>query len=99
MSTRKEPRPVVGDHVIFHDSTGVAHDAVLTCVWDDKDLVNQPMVNLVYVSSDATKRDDYGRQIERATSCYHGGTAGACYGYYWRYQGEEPNPVRVPSSV
>lgn len=96
---RKEPRPIVGDHVIFHDSRGVPHAAIVTAVWDQDTLIDQPMINCVYVSSDPTKKDDYGRQIERATSCSHGGTNGACHGYYWRHADEEPNPVREPSSV
>lgn len=96
---RKEPRPRVRDHVVFHDSAGVPHDAMVTAAWDQDSLTDQPMINCVFVSSDESKQDGYGRQIERATSCSHGGTNGACHGYYWRWPTEQPNPPRNPSSV
>ena len=108
---RKEPRPKVRDPVVFHDSSGVPHDAMVTAAWDQDTLTDQPMINCVFVSSDESmincvfvssdesKQDGYGRQIERATSCSHGGTNGACHGYYWRWPGEQPNPPRNPSSV
>jgi len=99
MSERKMPRPKVRDHVIFHDSLGVAHDAIITAAWDQDAMIEYPYVNLVVVSSDETKQDGYGRQIERYTSLGHGAANGACHGHYWRWPHETPNPARAPSSV
>lgn len=98
-TTRKEPRPKVGDHVIYYDSTGKAHKALITGAWDTDSMIEYPYVNLVYVSSDETKTDSYGRQIERFTSTSHGRANGACYGNYWLWANEEPNSYRAPSSV
>lgn len=35
--------------------------------------IHMPCCNLVFVSTDTTKGDSYGRQIERQTSCQYGG--------------------------
>jgi hypothetical protein len=43
---------------------------------------NQPTINLVYVSTDEQKTDNYGRQIERRSSVVHKSNQGAP-GYYW----------------
>lgn len=39
--------------------------------------------NLVYVTTDSMKRDDYGRQIERQSSVCHKSSMGGCHGRYW----------------
>lgn len=54
MSTRQEPRPKVADHVIYHDSEGKEHKALITAVWDQDGMVDQPYINLVFISSDET---------------------------------------------
>lgn len=60
-----------GDAVIYVDSLRVEHPALLTAVWDNNGQIENPSVNLVYVSGDETKSDSYGRQIERVTSNVH----------------------------
>lgn len=49
-----------------------------------------PCCNLVYASSDATKTDPYGRQLERATSCSYGRNQGLVpfVGYCWCWPDE-----------
>jgi hypothetical protein len=81
--------PCVGQPVVWHDSVGKAHDAIVTVAW------SPTMVNVVFVSSDEAKQDSYGRQIERATSCQHK-SVNQVHGYYWRFQDEEPNPYVAP---
>ena len=82
----------IGDNVVYHDPGGRPHNAVVNAVW------SPPMVNLVFVSSDDSRTDAYGRQIERATSCYHKSQT-KVHGSYWRYPEEEPNPVVKPSQT
>ena len=52
----------VGDHVIYTDPTRKDHAALVTTIW------TQDMINVLFVSSDEAKQDQYGRQIERETS-------------------------------
>ena len=82
----------IGDNVVYHDPGGSPHNAVVNAVW------SPPMVNLVYVSSDESRTDVYGRQIERATSCTHKSKT-QVHGMYWRYLEEEPNPIVKPSQT
>ncbi len=98
MQTRMEPRPKVGDAVVFHDPVGLAHNAIITAAWDQPTSIAQPCVNLVFVSSDADKQDSYGRQTERRTSVGHKDTY-AVHGNYWRWPNESVNPVVQPSST
>jgi hypothetical protein len=81
--------PHVGDFVIWHDAVGTPHNAVVTAVWGPK------CVNVVFVSKDESRTDNYGRQIERATSCVHKSMM-ALHGFYWRFTDEEPNPYVPP---
>ena len=55
----------VGQHVVFIDSLRKPHDAIVTAWW------SQTCCNIVIVSGDEQKSDDYGRQIERHTSVCH----------------------------
>lgn len=55
----------VGDVVTYVDEVGVSHSAIV--------LINHgglatSAINVAFVSSDETKTDSYGRQIERASS-------------------------------
>lgn len=52
----------VGDAVIFVDPIRNEHNAVVTAVW------SPDCINVVFVSTDESKTDSYGRQIERETS-------------------------------
>jgi hypothetical protein len=87
-----ETMPRVGQKVIFHDPVGTAHEALVTAVWGPY------CINLVYVSSDDTKKDQYGRQMERQTSCSKGGPNTA-YGNYWRFEEDEVIPVRAAVEI
>lgn len=79
----------VGDHVIWVDSLGRQCNALVTTVWNPK------LVNLVFVSLDENKKDQYGRQIEHATSCSYKAEYHA-HGYYWMWPGDEPIPYNPP---
>lgn len=52
-----ERQPQPGDLVIYHDSKGVGHSALVTCTWSSK---AHPLINLVYVSGDENRQDSYG---------------------------------------
>lgn len=92
----------VGDPVIYTDKYRRDHSALITCVHGESYAVEQngetfdqhPCVNLVFVVDDDGRQDDYGRQIERATSVSHSRqqTGG---GFCWRFPDEEP-PVSQP---
>lgn len=55
----------VGDHVRFITEDYKEVDALVTCVH------GETCINLLWLSLDETKRDPYGRQIERASSVQH----------------------------
>ena len=81
----------VGDPIVYHDPVGKAHNAICTANWG-------MCINFVYVSSDESKTDQYGRQIERQTSMSHA-SANNVHGFYWRFLDEEPNPYKPPVSI
>jgi len=86
--------PKVGDHVVYHDERGQAHDALLTAVWGQKETCEGwPCVNLLFASDNASQQDEYGRQIVRKSSCVHGNRQTA-HGNYWRFADEKANPVK-----
>lgn len=63
-----------GDHVIFTDTHRRQHSALVTEVWDsgaEQRMDSLPALNLLYVVSDDTRMDQYGRQIERESSVVH----------------------------
>lgn len=87
----------VEDSVVYVDSLGQPHNAVVTAVWGDHPYDGSPpCLNLVFVAGDDTKKDRYGRQIERETSVVHR-THQPAHGCYWMWPGEKPNPVRAPA--
>jgi len=75
----------VGDHIIFTDTHRRQHSALVTEVWDsgaEQRMDSLPALNLLYVVEDETRKDQYGRQIERESSVVHRemNSAGAnCY--------------------
>jgi hypothetical protein len=80
--------------IVFVDAHGVEHSALVTIWWTGNREVaayrsenGEPGCNLVYVSSDDTKTDPYGRQIERFTSVVHK-TKQAAHGNYWCWPDE-----------
>lgn len=81
--------PSVGESIIWHDSRGKAHNALVTSVHGEN------CVNLVYVSDNEREHDQYGRQTKRDCSVVHKSITEA-HGNYWRYANEEPRPVLPP---
>lgn len=87
--------PGVGDRVLFTDSRGKDHEALVTIVWGQNIYPgNVPCINLVYVSGDEARQDSCGRQVERSTSVVHKSSQPA-HGNYWRMPDEAAN-VYVP---
>lgn len=82
----------VGGRVVWHDAKGKAHEALVTAVW------SETCINLIFISSDESKQDSCGRQMERQTSATHKGTQ-KVHGFYWRFEDEEPNPYVPPQQV
>lgn len=67
---REQQGEWIGKSVLFNDELRKQHYALINQCWSLGD-DNQPIyINLVYVSSDSAKTDQYGRQIERSTSVY-----------------------------
>lgn len=88
-----EDRPAeVGQHVIYVDELGVDHDALVTVVH------GVSCVNLLYVSSDSSKQDQYGRQIERPSSVSRMAIGQTAHGRYYRFTDEEKMPYQAPMS-
>ena len=71
-----------GYTVLFFDSLGHPHEAIVTSVFDRGDGHTPPAVNVVYASPDESKTDQYGRQVERETSVVHR-VQQAAHGMYW----------------
>ncbi len=62
---------VVGDSVRVVDETYDSHYALVTAVHGEFSEGRVPCINVVYVSSDISKRDPYGNQLERMSSLQH----------------------------
>lgn len=96
--------PCVRDAVVFHDGEGKAHPAFVTAYFgqmneDGTEYVGDPgCANLVFVSDNESRHDDYGRQIERVTSIAHK-SSWYVHGNYWRWPDEDPIPYKPPTSV
>lgn len=90
MSEKQEVH--VGDVVVWHEADGKACNAIVTAVW------SQVCINLVITSPDESKTDQYGRQIERRTSCSYKSQMHV-HGWYWRFSEDEPNPYTPPQQV
>jgi hypothetical protein len=76
-----------GTHVRFVDATQQTHDALVTACWgtnvvDTEQLGNTPSINIVYVTQDQTRRDQYGQQTVHHTSVVHRSKQTAP-GMYW----------------
>jgi hypothetical protein len=83
--------PQVGDSVIFCDTHGVDHNGLITVVH------NANCVNLLHISGDISKQDQYGRQIERPSSVSRMSDSTA-HGYYFRFPDEIKKPYKEPLS-
>lgn len=71
-----------GDAVEFFDPYGTKFDALVTNVFGGPG-ITYPSVNVVFASGDESKKDPYGRQLERYTSVVHR-TNQYAHGMYWR---------------
>jgi hypothetical protein len=90
----KRKQPHVGSVVIFTDAVGEDRNALVTAVFGEVTETSMPCLNAVWVSKDEAKQDPYGRQIERdQTSIVHASWQPA-HGNYWRWPGEEKNPIQ-----
>lgn len=76
----KSRMPVIGEFVKVVDEFGGPHDGLVTNAW-------ARTTNVVYVTGDKTKTDQYGQQIERQTSCMHKLDTSAP-GRYWYFADE-----------
>lgn len=85
-------KPEVGDHVIWVDSRGGNHNALIQTVWSDT------CINVVFISGDENRKDSFGRQIEHATSCTHVSRM-SVHGFYWRWPEEPDNPYVPPQQT
>ena len=74
-------KPSFGDVIVYVDEVGVEHDALVTQYWGGE----QPngALNCVYITTEDTKRDPYGRQVERASSVSRQSEYTA-HGRYWK---------------
>jgi hypothetical protein len=84
--------PEVGDRVIYVDTRGKEHHALITAVWpkeysgfgkDETSSMNFTGLNLVHVSDDEKEQDPFGRQIKREASVCHESVQSAP-GNYWK---------------
>jgi hypothetical protein len=71
----------IGSSVVYVTPKGERRNALVTAVWSDI------CCNAVFVTADETKKDTYGRQIERATSVVHKSMQ-AAPGNFWAWSDE-----------
>lgn len=81
MEDRDPNLPAAGDVIIYVDEVGVPHDALVTVYWGGS--YPNGALNCVYVTDDDTKRDPYGRQLERASSVSRQTEHMTAHGRYW----------------
>lgn len=80
-----------GKHVVYTDSLGQQHDAIVTEDWsretpvpsDNPEQAVCKAMNLAYVDLNEGSRDTYGQQIIRVTSVAHRSAMGGCHGNFW----------------
>lgn len=72
------------------DEHGVIHDGLVTNQWGPSEVEDGkagPCINVLFVSEDETKRDQYGTQIERLSSTSHKLSTSAP-GRFWYFPDE-----------
>jgi hypothetical protein len=80
----------IGMGIKVVDEVGVTHDGLVSECWGHtkvQDGTAGPCINVLFASSDPDKRDPYGRQIERLSSCSHKRSTTAP-GRYWYFNDE-----------
>lgn len=75
-------KPTVGEAVVYVDETSNEHDALVTVYWGGES--EGGALNCVYVSSDESKTDPYGRQLERASSVSRYRESVTAHGRFWK---------------
>jgi hypothetical protein len=89
----------VGAHVVFITSdrrrvnalVEVVHAGAANAEEHREKYGSWPCINVLYISPDADKQDQYGRQKERASSVSHGFQQGVPRGYCWLWASEAEN--------
>lgn len=93
-------QPIIGQSVKFMNEHRVMQDALITAVhgeifYKDGKPEHYPCINIVICSSDQSKQDVYGIQIERHSSvqhrssnAYHEQTTGNPIGMTWQFNDE-----------
>ncbi len=81
----------IGSVVIYTTPKGVDCNALVTAVWGH----SAACLNVVFVSPDDSKRDDYGRQTQRESSVSHVSVSGV-HGRNWRWPGEVKPEYKEP---
>lgn len=79
-----------GMHVKVVDEFGKLHDGLVTNSWGDTEVEDGkpgPCINVLFVSDDTSKQDQYGTQIERYSSTSHKLSTEAP-GRYWFFPDE-----------
>lgn len=79
----------IGQHIKVVDEVGNLHDGLVTECWGQTVLKDgyRPTINVVFLSADAAKRDQYGRQSEHLSSCQHK-TMTTAPGRFWYFPDE-----------
>ena len=89
----KPRQPKVRDAVIFFNEYSVECPALLEAVHGEVGGNEEagwwtPCVNLVFITPDESKTDDYGRQKEHRSSCSHVSNQKERAGHYWCFPEE-----------
>lgn len=84
-------RPFVGNAVVYIDSQGVEHNALVCAVWGQDAL---PAINVAFLSADEKQVNSFGRQSLYSSSVVHQSQQSA-NAYYWRWPDEEPRSVTL----
>jgi hypothetical protein len=74
---------MIGETVIFVDSVGKEFPALVTNEFGAWGPENEPSINVVYISDDSARTDNFGRQLIRSTSVVHQSNQFAP-GNYWK---------------
>ena len=79
----------VGQAIVFIDSVRRRLPALVQAVHGEISADRIPCINLLHISADSNKTDNYGRQIEHVTSCSHASDQSPVVGYCWHFTDED----------
>lgn len=85
-------RPEIGEPVIYCDPKGIDHPALVTIDWGR-------CINVVFVTPDETRKDQYGRQIVHETSVSDADSDSTVHGRYWRFPEDERIAYQPPKAT